>query len=120
MKYWPEGPSACRQIIASLLCENRHLMAAVYTKVRCSPSFSAGLRRMSPRHNLPQRGPTRDHRQSRIQRAEVGLTGPKDILIDGPKGITIRDLKGINGNTVEASLEIASDAPVETVAASPQ
>lgn len=40
-----------------------------------------------------------------------GLTGPKQILIDGPTGIEVRELKSVNGGTLEASLEIAPDAP---------
>ncbi|MDB5391319.1 MAG: peptidase domain protein [Planctomycetaceae bacterium] len=41
-----------------------------------------------------------------------GLTLPKDIVIDGPPGITAKDLKSVNGNTLEATLEITPDAPL--------
>ncbi len=41
-----------------------------------------------------------------------GLSLPKDIVIDGPGGISVKELKSINGNTVEATLDIAADAPL--------
>lgn len=41
-----------------------------------------------------------------------GLTGPKDLVIDGPAGITVKELKSINIGTVEATLDIAADAPL--------
>ncbi len=41
-----------------------------------------------------------------------GLSLPKDIVIDGPSGISVKELKSINGNTLEATLDIAADAPL--------
>ena len=41
-----------------------------------------------------------------------GLSLPKDIVIDGPGGISVKELKSINGNTLEATLDIAADAPL--------
>lgn len=44
--------------------------------------------------------------------AEAGLRGAKDIVIDGPGGITVREIKNISDAVVEATLEIAADAPL--------
>ncbi len=41
-----------------------------------------------------------------------GLSLPKSIMIDGPGGIVVNDLKPINGNTLEATLEIDAAAPL--------
>ena len=41
-----------------------------------------------------------------------GLSSPKDIVIDGPGGITVKDVKQLNINHVEATLDIAADAPL--------
>ncbi|MEK6259521.1 MAG: PPC domain-containing protein [Planctomycetota bacterium] len=43
---------------------------------------------------------------------EQGLSSPKDIVIDGPGGITVKELKSIDGRTLEATLDIAADAPL--------
>ncbi len=43
---------------------------------------------------------------------EKGLSSPKDILIDGPPGVTVKEVKSIDGRTVQATLEIAADAPL--------
>jgi hypothetical protein len=41
-----------------------------------------------------------------------GLANPRGILIDGPTGITAKDLKPAAGNSIEATLDIAADAPL--------
>jgi len=41
-----------------------------------------------------------------------GLSLPKDIVIDGPPGVTVKDIKSININAMEATLDIAADAPL--------
>lgn len=41
-----------------------------------------------------------------------GLSDPIKIVIDGPRGVTARDLKSINGSTLEATLDIAAEAPL--------
>jgi len=41
-----------------------------------------------------------------------GLANPREIVIDGPPGITAKDLKPAGGNSIEATLEIAADAPL--------
>ena len=43
---------------------------------------------------------------------EQGLSSPKDIVIDGPVGITVNELKSVDGRTLEATLDIAADAPL--------
>ncbi|MBI3865213.1 MAG: PPC domain-containing protein [Planctomycetia bacterium] len=40
-----------------------------------------------------------------------GLASPRELIIDGPPGLAVRDLKSVNGSTVEATLDIAPDAP---------
>ncbi len=47
-----------------------------------------------------------------IKGYESGLTSPKDIIIDGPPGVSVAELKSINGYTMEATLDIAADAPL--------
>lgn len=41
-----------------------------------------------------------------------GLTLPKDLVIDGPPGVTPKELKPVSGGALEATLEIAANAPV--------
>ena len=41
-----------------------------------------------------------------------GLSHPKEILIDGPAGITVKELKLIDSYTLDATLDIAADAPL--------
>lgn len=41
-----------------------------------------------------------------------GLANPREITIDGPPGITAKDLKPAAGNSIEATLDIAADAPL--------
>ena len=43
---------------------------------------------------------------------ERGLSSPQDIVIDGPGGITVKEIKSIDGRTLEATLDIAADAPL--------
>ena len=43
---------------------------------------------------------------------EQGLSSPKEIVIDGPAGITVKEIKSIDGRTLEATLDIAADAPL--------
>ncbi|MCE9606000.1 MAG: pre-peptidase C-terminal domain-containing protein [Planctomycetia bacterium] len=42
----------------------------------------------------------------------AGLTSPRDIVIDGAPGLTVKGIKSVNGNTLEAVLDIAADAPL--------
>lgn len=41
-----------------------------------------------------------------------GLASPRDIVIDGPPGVTAKEVKSINSYTMEATLDIAADAPL--------
>ena len=41
-----------------------------------------------------------------------GLGSPRDIIIDGPPGLTAKGLKPAAGNSIEATIEIAADAPL--------
>ncbi len=43
---------------------------------------------------------------------EQGLSSPKSIVIDGPVGITVKEIKSVDGRTLEATLDIAADAPL--------
>ncbi len=43
---------------------------------------------------------------------ERGLSSPKDIVIDGPGGISVKAIKSIDGRTLEATLDIAANAPL--------
>lgn len=43
---------------------------------------------------------------------ESGLSFPREIIIDGPPGITAKELRSVNGYTLEATLDIAADAPL--------
>jgi hypothetical protein len=42
----------------------------------------------------------------------AGLTGAKRVLVEGPPGVTVRDVVAKSHNLVEATLEIAPDAPL--------
>src|SRR5688572_23477306 len=41
----------------------------------------------------------------------AGLTGAKRVIVEGPPGITVKEVVAKAHNLVEATLEIASDAP---------
>ena len=41
-----------------------------------------------------------------------GLAAPREIIIDGPPGLTAKDLKPAAGNSIEATIDIAADAPL--------
>lgn len=43
---------------------------------------------------------------------ENGLTLARDIVIDGPPGVTLKELKPIDGRNLQATLEIAPNAPL--------
>lgn len=98
-----------------------HLMPFIlqFAMINCHFVIPAFAQPMAPRYEecrldtiFPNGGQRGTSVKVEFKGLEQGLSSPKNIVIDGPGGVTVKEIKSVDGRTLEATLDIATDAPL--------